>query len=722
MEIYGEKGGIMLYHCLSNWKINNNSMHLPIHLYSLKIEDVNNRHQQHYETANMLSKLNDWQVIIFYDRYIASFSQITKWGELQYVDYTYRPINNNNSQERKVLERLLLKHIEKTKYASQKYNALNGKFIAKEEKVVGDICIRPCINMSCNVDESGNIFVGCDYTHRFSRKDNITNLVEKGLLKKGDLLTDRFRKQYEFVRQDERTIHDYIEELGQSIFEYYQDRKESSLLRNAPQTTKLVVVQAVNSQKELLFAPQLLFEECSFENIPSTLQRSINNIIKLSAHEKMSQLKERSFEILNACNYTKVTNSGFLAHNQGYYHQRLQPPLLKFGKEKISQYPNKGLLTNGVFSEVNQPLKLHFFVDDKVVKNMKDKNSSERYQFEKFVKDIVDLSDQLHVPIEQVNIGNKIGYGDFTFADNYELRKKLKSISEIFEYTTVIILNKSNKDAYETIKKELSGKASIPIQIVYFDTMNLEYGRQYALLNILLGIYAKSGIQPWILKEPLSSDCYIGLDVSHEKGKHAAGIVQVVGRDGRVLKSKAIQGNESGEKISRHTIDDILHEAIYSYEKEYGSLPKSFVFHRDGKGHKDEISAIQDLLSKENIPFNYIAIKKTVNRRMATFDLKSNQWKTIQGMSYIKGKEAYMCTTNPREKVGMAEPIKVEHLYGEAKMEQILKDIYALSFMHIGALNKSRLPITVHYADKSSTFFNRGMQPTDGWEKVLYFV
>lgn len=57
--------------------------------------------------------------------------------------------------------------------------------------------------------------------------------------------------------------------------------------------------------------------------------------------------------------------------------------------------------------------------------------------------------------------------------------------------------------------------------IVKYDNLS------YTIFNILLGIYVKSGMQPWILAERTHSDCFIGLDVSHEDGKSTAGIMNV---------------------------------------------------------------------------------------------------------------------------------------------------------------------------------------------------
>lgn len=70
----------------------------------------------------------------------------------------------------------------------------------------------------------------------------------------------------------------------------------------------------------------------------------------------------------------------------------------------------------------------------------------------------------------------------------------------------------------------------------------------------------------------------------------------------------------------------------------------------------------------------------------------------------------------------MIQTIKVEKMIGPQSMENIVKDIFSLSFMNIHALNKPRLPVTINYTDKSSTFFNRGMLPLNGNPKSLLFV
>lgn len=79
-----------------------------------------------------------------------------------------------------------------------------------------------------------------------------------------------------------------------------------------------------------------------------------------------------------------------------------------------------------------------------------------------------------------------------------------------------------------------------------------------------------------------------------------------------------------------------------------------------------------------------------------------------QGVCYVRNQEAILCSTNPRETIGMAQPVKIVQLTNTLPFKQIIQDCYDLSFMHIHAVNKMRLPATIHYADLSSTAYQRG--------------
>ena len=270
-----------------------------------------------------------------------------------------------------------------------------------------------------------------------------------------------------------------------------------------------------------------------------------------------------------------------------------------------------------------------------------------------------------------------------------------------------------NDDFYEVIKQELGREYQLNSQVIQLDTVKGE--NPYVITNILLGIYCKSGVQPWVLDRPLHADCFIGLDVSHKNKKHISGVVQVIGKVGEVLWSKPMSLLESGEKIHPKSLERIITEALYQYITKYDKKFNYLVIHRDGKGHESEIQAIDQIMKGLGIPFDYVSIAKTFNRRMAIYEYEKNRWENPEGIAFLRQEEnlAYLCSTNPHSNMGMAQPIRIWNRTGNMDLKFIVEDIYHLSYMNIHATNKSRLPVTTNYADKSSMFYRRGMLPLE---------
>ena len=328
----------------------------------------------------------------------------------------------------------------------------------------------------------------------------------------------------------------------------------------------------------------------------------------------------------------------------------------------------------------------------------------------------------LGVKLDRVKLKDKVNFKEIKIDNEDIFSYELKKIASNYNETTIVILSEENLSKYyNIIKKTFSGGNEIPTQCIGFDTLSYnEKNKDSIFLNILLGIYAKSGIQPWILKEKLNSDCFIGLDVSRENKVNKAGVIQVVGKDGKVLKTKVISASQSGEKIKLETLKEIVFEAVGSYENAYGCRPKHITFHRDGIS-REELENLKNTMNNLGIEFDYIEITKGINRRIATIS-DDKQWKTVMGRCYYKDDSAFICTTKPYEGMGMAQPIRIRRVFGSLDIEKIVEDAYKLTFMHVGAINKIRLPITTYYADLSSTYGNRDLIPSNIDTNCLYFI
>lgn len=46
---------------------------------------------------------------------------------------------------------------------------------------------------------------------------------------------------------------------------------------------------------------------------------------------------------------------------------------------------------------------------------------------------------------------------------------------------------------------------------------------------------------------------------------------------------------------------------------------------------------------------------------MAFYNKKIDQYETQKGVYYIRDNEAFLCATDPRRNIGMAQPIKIVH-------------------------------------------------------------
>ncbi|MDE6003875.1 MAG: hypothetical protein K2G88_00625, partial [Oscillospiraceae bacterium] len=278
---------------------------------------------------------------------------------------------------------------------------------------------------------------------------------------------------------------------------------------------------------------------------------------------------------------------------------------------------------------------------------------------------------------------------------------------------------------YDGFKKAFA-RLELPSQMVSIEMQKKLKSSNgvYSLQNIALGILSKSGGIPWILEKPLDDvDCFIGLDVAtKEKGIHYPACSVCLGAQGNLLKYYTTNIAQKGEKIDISTLEDIFNKILLAYkENNNDNLPKHIVIHRDGISNED-MNWYTQYFGKKNIQFDLVEIKKFVYRRLmdmsrqdASFDLNPSP-----GTAVIKGKEAFLVTTDVKAKLGAPQPIHLVHRYGILPMEKIVKQIYVLSEIHTGSMKTSRLPLTTFYADKICK--KHDCIPNNKLMRELYFL
>ena len=691
------------------------SSDIKIWIYTLPVKDLDKKHRENYDNIKFLKKENkDILIIEFNENLIGSFDEIKNWGEIKYTKGEYRNIQANISTERKLLERMLLQEIRQSSDKS-KYEIINNEkncvYIKQALLNNDNITLKRKINFDVNIKEDENIIVGFDLSHSYDYNNTLAE--ELNIVKPGDKVKDYYNHiVYEFVSVAEFSISDVNEYMQCSIIDYYKNKNQSYIVDKLNPKTKAVLVS--KNKNIFPYIPNRLKRVCDYGNLESRILKECSEHTKLSAHKKMKLSIDITEDVLVNSQYTKFNKKNMLIENLGYKKHTLPKPRFIFGNSKKHSSILYGLPENGSYE--NREINIMYFIDPNILKNKSkyDKMLKFSLNLEQFSKDmgVVLNRQKSNVSFKSINIDNK---------DKFEC--DIRRIVDNYKNPVIVIMDDENCEKYySSIKKIFGNKHNIATQFISFSTLNYnEKNKNAVLLNILLGIYGKSGIQPWILDGQLTADCYIGLDVSRENKLNTAGIIQIVGKDGRILKSKSLTSPQSGEKINTDTIREIFYEAVASYEKIYNEYPKHIVIHRDGIS-REELDILKETAKNLDIKFEYVEITKNVNRRIATFKTSDGLWETEMGSYYTKENFAYIVTTNPYEKIGMAKPLRIKRVHGEQTMDKIVEDVYKLSFMHIGSILKSRLPVTTHYADLSSTYGNRELMPNNIDSNALHFI
>lgn len=453
----------------------------------------------------------------------------------------------------------------------------------------------------------------------------------------------------------------------------------------------------------LAYAPQQLRKFKS----PQEMDYHCRKWTKMGADEKTRFIIRCFVNVMKYCGgFLSWDKKGFMVERNGWCAEVLQSPLLVFKNGYTTKEIRKGL-KRGIINRNGKSISYGFIIDKNLVRT-------------ELIKPLKNIKDELENKSKSLGVQLKLHpfKKSIDFTNSREMTEILSnSVDEFRGHVIIPILsNHVDPSAYDKIKSIL-GREGIATQNVFWESLISK--NEYTYLNLLLGIYNKAGIQPWILKNRLSADVYLGLDVSHEEGKHAAGCIQLMGSNGMVISRQVVSGFQAGERIETKMIQEIIEWMLIRCNQMNISV-SHLVIHRDGKAINGEIEDFKQYLDEEGISFDYVAVKKNHNRRMIIED--HQRYVTRDGLLYLRKNEAYLCSTNPSAKMGMARPIKVEKAYGSTPMKKIVQDIYCLTYMNTHALNRFRHPATIFGADGISKFKNRGWLPSSKNDARLLHV
>lgn len=589
---------------------------------------------------------------------------------------------------------------------------LQDKFIKSEKgfALKRKFKIAPVVNREGKV----NLYLSC--SSDFSTTKNIYQMINEGL----DVIGLPVKNTWNNIKGNavieeisDKKIHEPTT-FGQSLIDYYITRNQGKRVEKFTEEDRNANVIKVKTNKKTLdciphaLAPIITREYLSKND--SKFSAEIENLIKMDMEYRYNTLKSfiNDIGIIKELNNLSFKNEYYEdVKLLGYDSGVLSEPTLMGANGIIKSKIN--IFSNGFYKMPESQVKFGVIYPEgyedsskKTIRAIYDFTTNGKYHNEKnkYISD--KLMNIYFEPSECIFESYKLG--DITEYKKTAL--KLKNYHNI-QFVIAIVPNVNEDDIenpYNPFKK-IWAELNLPSQMISLKTAEMfknstNQTALYYLHNISLGILGKIGGVPWVIKNMEGDvDCFVGLDVgTREKGIHYPACSVVFDKFGKLIKYYKPNIPQSGEIIQTNILQEIFDNILISYEEEKGVYPKNIVIHRDGFSRED-LKWYENYFGKKEINFNIIEVRKNTPLKIATINNQKVSNPSI-GSYIIKGNKAFMVTTDIKEKLGSPKPLKIEKTYGNIDMLTILKQIYALTQIHVGSTKSLRLPITTGYADK----------------------
>ncbi|WP_073249391.1 Piwi domain-containing protein [Caloramator proteoclasticus] len=738
------------------------------HEYTLSgVGSVDNFYQLVGQAQYALSSQNKFEFVSrMGDMYLYSLKKLENMPEIKGVKIEYTGCKNldiKNHKEvysnlivyyinkilkyKKIYDKTEEKEVEKYKIKFRK-SIFNPVILQKEEnkKIYTSIVNRDGIrvyrvfNIMPYIDDHGYAYLRCDINHIFESDKTIYDMMKENKnvigLKVDYLWTNNTNSTGIIEDVIDKTISDKLVELkGQSLIDYFINNKQEYRVNKFTEEDKKANVIKVKGHKNTFyFIPHSLkqvIDRESLKSIDSKFSSDIEKYIKMDMNYRMRSLSDFLDDIgeikeLGNLRFDFNLNS---INELGFKQRKIDKPYFLVSNGKVIK--NKtGVFYKGYYLKPNNKIRVAIMCPEGYVEESKNalskilsfnKNgyivSNDKTEQKNFaIKSLLDL--------EYTGIFYKYKLGDIT--EYKRIAGNLIKNEKEFDLVLCVIPNKSDESNPYSEFKKIWAKHNIPSQMICIDSLKIinnckdlnNYNGIYYIYEISLGMLAKSGGVPWGLKEINSDvDCFVGLDVGNPyKGIRYPSSSVVFDKNGTLINYFKPEIPQTGEIIVEGILQEIFDEIILSYERKFNQKPKHIVIHRDGFA-RENINWYINYFSQKNIKFDIVEVKKQGAVKFAIKD--KDIFKNPEAGYYLtNGKYAYLVTNDI--KIGSPRPLKIEKVYGDTSLDDIVKQIFYLSELHVGSFKKTRLPITTEYADRISK--NIMYIPSGCLSKKLFFL
>ncbi len=312
---------------------------------------------------------------------------------------------------------------------------------------------------------------------------------------------------------------------------------------------------------------------------------------------------------------------------------------------------------------------------------------------------------------------------------NYnDIQRNLDQFQERFG-AAIVIFKGRDEEIYRRMKQSLK----IPSQGVILSSIRsksylVRSGKQQRyedmLLNILSGLLGKNGAIPWVMLNPLSCDCFIGVDSGGAESRIWS-YAYLFDTRGEYVGSKCGQPIK-GESIEKGRFKNSILEALGQYTGCLRRSPRKIIIHRDGRLTYSEreglIEAIHSMIDDDQLSGDVtvaaVDIKKSHSFRI--FERNDGTYRNPFIGSYflLDDTRCIINTTGspalPLQVTAHPLLLDIDPIIGQFNILDVAKDVFYLSELNWGSPKMNiKMPITIRFAEKRIEYADKSIEFAD---------
>jgi len=389
--------------------------------------------------------------------------------------------------------------------------------------------------------------------------------------------------------------------------------------------------------------------------------------------------------------------------------------LMLFGKEKTDINAVTGMRDYGIYKPSPKATDVKFIF---VYENSRDANQLYLY-LKNGLKHYPGLWSYVGIPIRLSDI--KLQYNGTD-----DLKNKIDNFisenlnNEYYSDLFAIVINPNSSQekeeldededpTYYTVKRKFLEKG-IPTQFIQ-DKKIHSGSFHYFLPNISIGILAKLGGVPWLLKTKKTDELVIGFNQKTIGEHQFIGSAVFFSNDGQLGKTFGFP-----ETNSETALIGNLKSAIEQYISQKESPPERLVIHYYKPQSGKEQKSIEDLIQKElrlNIPFAIVEINDSKSQMDICFDKDFSMGMPESGTYVRVSKTEYLLFNNtryqknPLRSVAEELPIKIAIHFADTggfSHRDLISQVYEFSRLYWKGLKQRSQPATTIYSKLIAEF------------------